>query len=191
MSRTCLTFLALAALVSCESGTALQLVSARVPATGLPGAPRGVGAWSGEDLVGWSSLDESGTALLAVPAADEIGIALTDVDGRRLFPVEVRPGVPLVLRVCRPSSDTLDLGEIRADPIRCRPPPDCRDEWEAVRDCRGEAGDACTDCPPGVCERFRRLLDDCLDGRDLDCHDAPPSAMVQIPPPPNGIGCTP
>ncbi|HWV37134.1 MAG TPA: hypothetical protein VN033_01535 [Vulgatibacter sp.] len=189
MRRTGLAILALVALASCESGTALQLVSAKVATAAFSERPAGVGAFAGDRLLAWSPLDAEGEVLLAVPPAEAIGFSLTDADGVPVVSIEVRPDRPLLIRVCHPVPEPFDLGEIRAERLPCRPPEDCADEWEAARACRAEGGDAaCIDCPPSECDAMRRILELCLDGREPACggHRAMTS---RTRPPRDGIGC--
>jgi len=191
MTRTCLTILALAALAACESGTALQLVSARVSSAGFAETPNGIGAWSGGELLGWSPLDAGGAGLLALPAADRIELSLTDHAGRPIARVEARPGVVLELRICRPGKETFDLGEVRHNADRCRPPPECRGEWDDLHICQERIeDDDCVVCPPDdLCDELRSDLAFCMGGRDMHCEEGPPVAMAQRGPPPGGIGC--
>lgn len=190
MSPARIAILALVALTStsCESGSALQLVSAHVSSAEPTFVPAGVGAWAGSEIVGWAPLAPDGSCLLAVPVADRIEFAITDAAGAPAASIESQLGVPVALRVCRPSSDPYVLGEVRLAPAPCRPPPDCREAWDELRACRDPNDVTCPECPPDDCGPLRRIFEACLDGRELECPGSP-EAWVRLGRQDLEVGC--
>lgn len=183
MSRFAYAICVLAAFTSCESGSALQLVSVRAIQPDFPDLPEGIGAWTGGSLVAWAPLDETGTGLLAVPASEELELALTTASGKQVAPLEVERDVRLSLRICRPSDGTIDLGEARLAPWSCDRPADCRAEWEAVRDCRALDCEDCVDCKP-----LESALEWCEKQLTAECPASGAAAVVQ-PPRVSANGC--
>ncbi|HEY0839722.1 MAG TPA: hypothetical protein VGD74_06010 [Vulgatibacter sp.] len=183
MGRFVYAIFVLGVLASCESGSALQLVSARVLQSDFPERPEGIGAWSDGTLVAWTPLDENGAGLLAIPAEKALELALTSASGRQVARLEVERDVRLSLRICRPNDGTIDLGEVRLAPWYCDRPADCRAEWEAVRDCRAIDCDGCMDCEP-----LEQVLAWCEKELTAECPASEAAAVVE-PPRVSAAGC--
>ncbi|AKU90932.1 hypothetical protein [Vulgatibacter incomptus] len=179
------------AATACESSVALQLVTAEIDPRGFRSPPVEVVARSGDRLVASAPIDPDRSFLLAVPPGEQVMLALVDESGADLAPIQTRPSEALVLRICRPDPEPVDLGRVRLEKPDCPPPPRCSELRGALDRCLElEDDEVCDHCPPDDrCDDERRELDRCLRA-GAGCNH-PPGAVAQRSPPEPGIGCEP